>query len=134
MFQVRKILQLKVQFVFLSGTLPLYLEKAIREEFLFNNLSVIRGSTTRANIVYSSKQYSSSREQEQFLEIKEYVEAYYSRFSSLEDKVLIFCPPPDSGRIPYPGMFFRPGGPRQAPAPPPPPPPPSPRAAGRRSP
>src|SRR5271155_4823749 len=92
MFQVRKILQLKVQFVFLSGTLPLYLEKAIREEFLFNNLSVIRGSTTRANIVYSSKQYSSSGEQEQFLEIKEYVEAYYFRFSSLEDKVLIFCP------------------------------------------
>ena len=78
--------------VFLSGTLPLHLEKALREEFLLNDLGVIRGSTTRANIVYRSKQYSSSREQEQFLEIREYIEAYHSKFSSLEDKVLIFCP------------------------------------------
>ena len=92
MFQVKKILELRVQTVFLSGTLPLYLERALREEFLLKDLGVIRGSTTRANIVYSSRQYSSSREQEQFLEIKEYIEAYHSKFSSLEDKVLIFCP------------------------------------------
>jgi hypothetical protein len=69
----------------------LYLKRALREEFLLRELGVIRGSTTRANIVYSSRQYSSSREQEQFVEIKEYIEAYYSKFSSLEDKVLIFC-------------------------------------------
>ena len=30
--------------------------------------------------------------QEQFCEIREYIEAYHSKFSSLEDKVLIFCP------------------------------------------
>jgi superfamily II DNA helicase RecQ len=91
MFQVKKILKLKVQIVFLSSTLPLHLEKALREEFLLNDLSVIKGSTTKANIVYKSKQYSSSREQEQFLKIREYIKAYYSKFSSLEDKVLIFC-------------------------------------------
>ena len=89
---MKKILELEVQFVFLSGTLPLYLEKALREEFLLNSRCTIRGSTTRANIVYSSKQYSSSREQEQLLEVKEYIESYFAKFSSLEDKVLVFCP------------------------------------------
>jgi hypothetical protein len=89
---VKKVLELKVQLVFLSGTLPLYLEKALREEFLLTSLCIIRGSTTRTSIVYSSKQYSSSKEQEQFLEIKEYIESSFSKFSSLEDKVLVFCP------------------------------------------
>lgn len=89
---MKKIVELKVQIVFLSGTLPLYLEKALREEFLLKDLGVIRGSTTRANIVYSSRQYSSSREQEQFCEIKEYIEAHHSKFSSLEDKVLNLLP------------------------------------------
>ena len=78
--------------VFLSGTLPSYLEKALRGEFLLNDLSVIRGSTTKANVVYRSKQYTSYREQEQFVEIKEYIKAYHSKFSSLGDKVLVFCP------------------------------------------
>lgn len=92
MFQIKKVLKLKVQFVFLSGTLPSYLEDALQEEFLFCDPAVIRGSTTRTNIVYNSKQYYSYKEQEQFLEIKEYIESYSSKFSSLEDKVLVFCP------------------------------------------
>ena len=92
MFQVKKILELQVQFVFLSGTLPLYLERALREEFSLVSLCAIKGPTTRTNIAYSSRQYSSSGEREQFLEVKEYIESYFSRFSSLEDKVLVFCP------------------------------------------
>ena len=54
MFQVKKVLELQVQFVFLSRTLPLYLERALREEFSLASLCIIRGPTTRTNIAYSS--------------------------------------------------------------------------------
>jgi superfamily II DNA helicase RecQ len=69
----------------------LYLKKALQEEFLFTSPCTIRGFTTKANIVYSSKQYSSSKEQEQLLKVKEYIESYFAKFSSLKDKVLVFC-------------------------------------------
>jgi superfamily II DNA helicase RecQ len=92
MFQLKKLLKFQVQFVFLSGTIPLYIEEALREEFLFDKLSIIRGITIRTNITYITKQYNSTIERGQFLEVKEYLEAYYSKFSSLGDKVLIICP------------------------------------------
>lgn len=92
MFRLKEILNYKTQFVFLSSTFPLYIEEEFRKEFSFSALATIRGSTTRGNISYCSKQYSSLAEEEQFQEVKDYIESSSLKLGSLEDKVLIFCP------------------------------------------
>jgi len=92
MYRIKEIFKYKVQFVLLSGTVPLYIEDQLQEEFPISSLSIIRGPTSRANISYNLRQYRSNEREEQFLEVKEYIEAYSLRFSGFEDKILIFCP------------------------------------------
>lgn len=92
MYRVKEVLVLRTQFVLLSGTLPLQVEQRLRDECQLAELSVVRGLCVRENIAYKAKQYSSSREKEQLLEVKEYIEAYFARFSSWADKVLVFGP------------------------------------------
>ena len=62
--------------------MPLQIEQKLREECQLAELSVVRGLCVRKNIAYKAKQYSSSREKEQLLEVKEYIESYFARFSS----------------------------------------------------
>jgi len=92
MYRIKEILLYKTQFVFLSGTVPLYIERRLKEVLLLPKLSTIRGTTTRTNIAYVTKQYNSIVEAQQFLEIQRYIQDFSFMFSSAEDKVLIFCP------------------------------------------
>jgi superfamily II DNA helicase RecQ len=55
MFQVKELISLQVQFVFLSRTVPIYIEQALRDIFCFKELATIRGITMQENIVYKSK-------------------------------------------------------------------------------
>jgi hypothetical protein len=91
MFRVKELISLQVQFVFLSGTVPLYIEQALRDVFHFEELAIIRGITMRENIVYKSRQYSSNIEDQQFLEIQDYVAKAFACFLTSKDKVLIFA-------------------------------------------
>jgi superfamily II DNA/RNA helicase len=72
--------------------LPLLVEQRLKELGQFAELSIVRGLCIRENITYKAKQYCSSQEKEQLLEVKEYIEAYFAKFSSLANKVLVFCP------------------------------------------
>ena len=72
--------------------MPLYIEQALQEEFKFVKLTTIRGITIRENIAYKARQYKSLQEREQLLELKEYIDICLAKLSSLEDKILIFCP------------------------------------------
>ena len=92
MFKFREFLELPVQFVFLSGTFPPYLEESFRREFPLQELTCIRGSTARANISYLARPYQSKKEGAQFLELREYIDASLSAFASTKDKILVFCP------------------------------------------
>jgi superfamily II DNA helicase RecQ len=58
---------------------------------MFKELALIRGSTSRSNISYRSKEYDSSVEETQFLEIQEYVNHFLPRFVTSKDKILIFA-------------------------------------------
>jgi superfamily II DNA helicase RecQ len=93
MFKVKELLLLKVQFVFLSGTLPYSFELELINTLYLNNLSIIRASCSKPNISYRTRAYISNKEEERVLEIKEYIESFKTKeFLSLEDKILIFCP------------------------------------------
>ena len=59
MYRIKEILLYKTQFVFLSSTVPLYIERRLKEVLLLPKLSTIRGTTTRTNIAYVTKQYNS---------------------------------------------------------------------------
>ena len=80
MFRIKEILSLQVQFVFLSGTVPLHIEQAFKDVFNFKELALIRGLTTRDDIAYKCKQYNSNVERQQFLEIKEYINNFFINF------------------------------------------------------
>ena len=92
MFKFKEILQLPIQFVFVTGTFLLYLEESFKEEFLIKDLTIIRGCTTRSNISYQARLYKSTREEEQFLEVRNFIEVFFSTFTNIQDKILIFCP------------------------------------------
>ncbi len=95
MYRIKEILLYKTQFVFLSGTVPLYIETKLKEVLFNPSISIIRGTTTRTNIVYITQEYKSKIEMQQFLEIKNYIEDFTALFSNKDDKILIFCPSVD---------------------------------------
>ena len=92
MYRIKEIFKYKVQFVLLSGTVPLYIEDKLKEEFPISSLTIIRGPTSRLDISYNLRQLRSTQVEEQFLEVKEYIESSFSLLSSIKDKILIFCP------------------------------------------
>ena len=59
MYRLRELVAFKTQVVFLSRTVPLYIEQALQEEFKFVKLTTIRGITMRENIAYKARQYKS---------------------------------------------------------------------------
>jgi hypothetical protein len=93
MYRFIEILLLPTQFVFLTGTLPSTFEKELKETLkLESSLSVIRAPTSRGDISYKTKVYSSPSSEGQLEEVRSYIESYKLKLSSLEDKILIFCP------------------------------------------
>src|SRR5450755_1664198 len=70
----------------------LYIEDKLKEEFSISSLTIIRGPTSRLDISYNLRQLRSTQVEEQFLEVKEYIESSFSLLSSIKDKILIFCP------------------------------------------
>ena len=91
MFRFKNILPEPVQFVFLTGTLPLYIQASITESLLLDNISIIRANCCRNNISYQTQQFKSLRLEDRFLEIKAYLDSFKSTFISIKDKVIIFC-------------------------------------------
>jgi len=93
MYRFIEILLLPTQFVFLTGTLPSTFKKELKETLkLESSLSVIRAPTSRGDISYKTKVYSSPSSEGQLEEVRSYIESYKLKLSSLEDKILIFCP------------------------------------------
>lgn len=93
MFRFKEILLLKCQFIFLSGTLPYSFEQELSKALYLSNLSIIRASCSRPNISYRTSIYKSNKEEEQILEIQEYIYNYrVKEFLTKEDKIIIFCP------------------------------------------
>jgi superfamily II DNA helicase RecQ len=91
MFRFKNILPKPVQFVFLTGTLPLHIQVSITESLLLDNISIIRANCCRNNISYQTQQFQSTRLEDRFLEIKAYLDSSKSTFISIKDKVIIFC-------------------------------------------
>ena len=91
MFRFKNILPEPVQFIFLTGTLPLYIQASITESLLLDNISIIRANCCRNNISYQTQQFKSLRLEDRFLEIKAYLDSFKSTFISIKDKVIIFC-------------------------------------------
>ena len=93
MFQVKAILLLRIQVVFLTGTLPLILERELKSILHLEDLSIIRANCSRENISYKARPYKSYKEEERILEIRDYIEDFIvQEFLTKEDKILIFCP------------------------------------------
>jgi superfamily II DNA helicase RecQ/predicted RNA binding protein with dsRBD fold (UPF0201 family) len=93
MFRFKELLLLKVQFVFLTGTLPYSFEDELVSTLLLDDLSVIRADCLRPNISYKARPYKSNKEEDKIKEIQEYINSFKAReFLSLEDKIIIFCP------------------------------------------
>ena len=59
MYRLRELVAFKTQIVFLSRTVPLYIEQALQEEFKFAKLITIKGITIKENIAYKARQYKS---------------------------------------------------------------------------
>jgi hypothetical protein len=72
-FKFKEILQLLIQFVFLTRTFLLYLEQSFKKKFLIKDLTIIKSFTTRSNISYQAQPYKSNKKEGQFLEIKDSV-------------------------------------------------------------
>ena len=93
MFRFKELLVLPLQFVFLSGTLPLKLEEELLNTLYLEDISIIRTSCLRTNISYRARPYISSKEEERILEIQDYIEDFKAKeFLTSKDKILIFCP------------------------------------------
>jgi superfamily II DNA helicase RecQ len=88
MFKVKQIINISKQFVFLTGSLPLYLEEALKEELLLENPLVIRGRTIRDNISYRRLFYSSNKRLE---EIQELIKKFVLSFSDFKSKIILYC-------------------------------------------
>ena len=93
MFRFKEILLLPIQFVFLSGTLPLSFEDDIKSSLSLDDLTIIRASCSRSNISYRAKAYISKIEKERIVEIFNYISNFQSKeFLTKEDKIIVFCP------------------------------------------
>jgi hypothetical protein len=92
MYRFIEILLLPTQFVFLTGTLPLIYEKDFKETLKLESLSVIRAPSSRREISYNTKVYSSLSKEGQLEEVRSYVDSYRTKLSSYKDKILIICP------------------------------------------
>ena len=92
MFQFKELLLLPLQFVFLTGTLPLLLEEKIISNLFLKDISIIRASCLRNNISYKTSIYKSFKEEDKILEIQEYIEDFkVNNFLTIKDKIIIFC-------------------------------------------
>lgn len=87
-----EILLLPTQFVFLTGTLPFSYEVELKETLKLQSLSVIRAPTSRGDISYNTRAYSSLSKEDHVEEVRSYVESYRLKLRGLSDKILIFCP------------------------------------------
>ena len=93
MYRFKEILRLPLQFIFLSGTLPLDLEEKLIKVLLLKEISIIRASCLRVNISYNAIAYTSNKKQDNVLQIRDYIEEFkVNSFVSAKDKILIFCP------------------------------------------
>jgi superfamily II DNA helicase RecQ len=95
MYRLKEILRFKIQFIFLSGTLPFSFEQELKNRLFLDDLSCIRASSLRSNISYRARAYksSSTKEEDKIREIQEYINKTRTKeFTSSLDKILIFCP------------------------------------------
>ncbi|OBT70933.1 hypothetical protein VF21_10102 [Pseudogymnoascus sp. 05NY08] len=92
MYRFIEILLLPTQFVFLTGTLPFAYEVELKQTLKLESLSVIRAPTSRGDISYNMRLYTSPSDEEHIEEVRAYVEAYKRELRGLGDKILIFCP------------------------------------------
>ncbi|KAJ8060796.1 hypothetical protein OCU04_009881, partial [Sclerotinia nivalis] len=93
MFRFRSLLLTKCQFVFLTSTLPLSIEKQLMNHLSLQNISIIRAPSTRNNIVYKAKIFDSFNIENQFTEVRTYIEDFkITSFLNNKDKIIIFGP------------------------------------------
>jgi superfamily II DNA helicase RecQ len=93
MYRFKELLVKRVQFVFLTGTLPLSIEERLLSQLALKDLAIIRARCSRNNICYQAKAYTSLRREDRIFEIKEYIEEFQTNeFKTSKDKVIIFCP------------------------------------------
>ena len=100
MFRFKEILLLPIQFVFLSGTLPLSFEDDIKSSLSLDDLTIIRASCSRSNISYRAKASISKIEKERIVEIFNYISNFQSKaFLTKEDKIIVFCPSKENVKL-----------------------------------
>ncbi len=93
MFRFKDLLLLPVQFVFLTGTLPLSFEDEIRSSLSLDDLTIIRASCSKSNISYKVSAYKSNIEKNKIQQISNYIFDFQrKKFLTKDDKILVFCP------------------------------------------
>jgi superfamily II DNA helicase RecQ len=93
MFRFKDLLLLPVQFVFLTGTLPLSFEDEIRSSLSLDDLTIIRASCSKSNISYKVSAYKSNIEKDKIQQISNYIFDFQrKKFLTKNNKILVFCP------------------------------------------